>query len=555
MTLFLRCCNHFQEHREPEQDPDDAVLATPAPQNIPAIVRSASQCAVTVRGFVKAFPPKHLLLAVLASKDDRNLGALQTSATKKVEFLCPEECQRLLHMMDGGDLRVPDKKAILRGRMQLDWACMAWARDANHSPGTVWRQLNVDASPQGGVEIFGVREVVIREADVDKHFSHRTLPLQSLGFQHAAAVDKMNALASALYLEAGPRLEDIQCYCSTVFSLVTDLGVELCLADMPDFLEVFVRGAEALDGFQKDTYMFPNCMKVPDLSHMWSWQIQEVCSSLSFWKAYLPLSKAICKLLTTVSYVDALVNALEPAERELHERPLRAFHAKFAKWRYETLHTVSADLQKVREALPCAWGAARLQLRDSDTTSKVNQAVSSSTFWLENDVIYCFASFCEQLRQWSLGCSCHELELQRRPKGQVLHCPRKSMRAVELYDHLRVMKTELRASVNALLTRADIAEHPLLREAARMGGYTLLANIGLKFQFLDTMPYLLWRLRRDNSLALRILQEFDTYIMQEQQGIPCSIHRLTVKFAHPQGILRRSLEEHYVAWQLAVEST
>ena len=128
----------------------------------------------------------------------------------------------------------------------------------------VSRQLNYDASPQGGVEIFGIREYTVFSLDPFQS-ALEYWPLQSLGHGHASVVDKQAALAHAIWLQAGPALEDVRAYCSSVHCICTDLGVEKDVGDAPDFLVAYLTGDT--DIVDAKSYMFPEALRIIDWSH------------------------------------------------------------------------------------------------------------------------------------------------------------------------------------------------------------------------------------------------------------------------------------------------
>ena len=68
---------------------------------------------------------------------------------------------------------------------------------------------------------MGVRSFSMQAGDISS-LEHRALPLASLGFGHAGAVDKSHALWQSLYMEAGPSEEAIRAFCCSVYSIVTD---------------------------------------------------------------------------------------------------------------------------------------------------------------------------------------------------------------------------------------------------------------------------------------------------------------------------------------------
>ena len=155
------------------------------PPSVPALVHCRAQQPVHFRGCVHKYPPLHLLLAVIASKDLKDLRMLQEHIDKEQRFLAGNA---FTDSALPANLSVPGKSSLLRARISLDIASMAMNREDNHSADVYWRQLNFDASPQKGTEILGIREFCVKNRCVKSGSSHRSLPLQCLGHGHSAAL-------------------------------------------------------------------------------------------------------------------------------------------------------------------------------------------------------------------------------------------------------------------------------------------------------------------------------------------------------------------------------
>ena len=516
-------------------------------KNVPAILNRSEQHPVASGGFIQKWPPHHLVLAVVASQGDRSLSQLSESCHEKIAFLLPESHSEIYKELTGKGLKVPDQKSLQAGRINFDLACMAMRRYYNRSPRKIWRQLNVDASPQGGIEVFGMREVVIENGQPET-CKHRTLPLQSLGLNHASLVDKQRALMNAVWLEAGPGEADVRAYCSSVYSITTDLGIELEISDMADVLPSFMASnrddTEALPTPPApNSWLFENAMKVPDWSHLWSWLVAATVQEWSWWNQYLPWAKGISKLLTTQSYVDSLVHTLPPEAQCEHEPSLRHFGPRFAKWRFESIASVAKQLARCANALTIAWPLAKLRVRDTELMGRVAKALASEHFWAWNHIINVFSSELERMRQWGLGCKCHEEAcLRAAAKHTTFACPLKSMRGSEAFHKLQDFKASFSDKVAELIAHPLIANFPDLRDDVRRGWQGLQAHLEIKFGFLDTMPWLLWRLREEQALATRILAEYDKKVVRDPTFAQHGQHRLHAKFAAPGTALRRHLE-------------
>ena len=72
------------------------------------------------------------------------------------------------------------------------------------------------------------------------------LPGSTLGYGHTSTMDKAAALLWAMWLIAGPSLDDLDWFCDNVRSLTTDFGVEMHLLEVPDIKEAMIAWAGGL---------------------------------------------------------------------------------------------------------------------------------------------------------------------------------------------------------------------------------------------------------------------------------------------------------------------
>eukprot|EP00971_Amphidinium_carterae_P349631 6491117-Amphidinium_carterae.2 len=331
---------------------------------VPAVVLSNASQPVATKGPIKQWPARHLLNAVLATENDKQLGEFSTSLKRKLEFMFDEaQGAELWQRLTENGLSVPDRGSIARGRIQLDLACTAHERDRNRARRLTWRQLNFDSSPKGGMEILGIKECIMEEGDASQPL-HQLWPLVSLGFGFASTADKIAALVHAIQLQTGPSLLEMKHLLESVYVILTDGGVELNVVNAPDCAEAILNGnAEDYDPSSAG-YLFPHALQVLDMNHLWDWVLKTSCERLSFYSDFEVMSKSLCKMLNTRSYVDALAENLQAdglidgsAADDI--KTLRAFTANFAKWRFGTLHSVCKHLLRVQYSLKRAWRAGR----------------------------------------------------------------------------------------------------------------------------------------------------------------------------------------------------
>ena len=191
-------------------------------------------------GCVSKWPARHLLLGVVAASTDKQLGHLHTSVKRKFEFAFGEAAAaEAWKELEKRGLQCPDRFSLARGKVNLDIAAMALARDRNVQPGVAARQLTFDSSPKGGLEILGCRELVILKGDVNTAID-RMLPIQALGFGLMSVVDKATALIHTIKLEAGPTAHTIRNYCASVHIILTDPGTEQYVPELPDCIDEYM---------------------------------------------------------------------------------------------------------------------------------------------------------------------------------------------------------------------------------------------------------------------------------------------------------------------------
>eukprot|EP00971_Amphidinium_carterae_P327518 6458929-Amphidinium_carterae.1 len=256
---------------------------------VPEIVRSEAKQPIVHRGAIKKWPARHLLRAVLASAEDRSLTELAVSLKRKIAFALPDEAGGIFEALAEQGFMVPNKDALCRARIFLDIASIGYARDCNLRRRTTWRQLNYDSSPKGGLEIFGLREFVVEQGDIAKA-SHTTWPLLSLGFGHATASDKTACLCHLLWLQAGPSALQMRHLAASVFTILTDQGVEASVADSRDCIDEYLlnQSLEDVDIANLDKqFLFPNALPVLDISHLFDWVLRYTCERLPFYKEFL----------------------------------------------------------------------------------------------------------------------------------------------------------------------------------------------------------------------------------------------------------------------------
>ena len=480
-----------------------------------------------------------LLRAVVASADERQLGNLSQSVKRKFNFCYADDGQQRWDELQHGGFAVPSRWALTRARIHLHVAAAAHSKDANLARTMAWRQLNYDSSPKGGVELFAIKEFIIEGQDTTRS-THQTWSLLSLGLNYGSSIDKTAALCHGIHLQCGPSLLQMRHFCHEVFVLLTDQGVEESIANAKDCLEAFME-EKPLEECSTDKWLFPNALPVLDANHLFDWVLRVTCSRLSFCSDFEVLSKALSKLLTTTSYVEALTKVLQENandESDQHIKSLTSYGAKMIKWRYGSLHQVCEELSQAERALKAAWRPGHYRFKDSNMGKKVAEAIPHASFWLWLKILHKITAFCQTHRSWCLGCPCHEVECQHfAHTSRIFKCPqqRKSMRGPELYTHMQLALATFATEMQNLAQDPLLQDRADLRACIRHSTEALTSAFQLKFSFCTVMPWLLWRVRGHPEVAADILRSHDAAVAS---GRKC--HRLHTRFCTQP--LRQHLE-------------
>ena len=293
----------------------------------------------------------------------------------------------------------------------------------------VVKAINVysDASPVVGVELQGM---IIDVVFTNGHMERIILPGSTLAYGHTTTLDKGVALLQAIWLVAGPTLDDIQWFLSKVRSLTTDFGVEMHLLDVPDISEAFIawmngRPLHTLRMLVKpDRRLFRLALRIAGWSHTMGGIMKAVAEHFEGWPAHLDKLRTLCTFYKNKSYRRHIRRRLELEPEE--DRNLIHFTAGFAKWRYETVFEVLRQLLQNRTVSESKVSPELFaHAQDKELISSVIKACRDKPFWR-----FCSTSFnkvfasLEYLRRWGMACECPDHILERREKRQFIKCPR-----------------------------------------------------------------------------------------------------------------------------------
>jgi hypothetical protein len=222
---------------------------------------------------IRRYDVGHMLRALLAAKDLRSQRGLVSVLSATLTLAFPEQAEEMLSELAARGFQAPSNSTLLRARWRFDAAAMLWQRRLNRKPRRVFRYLAVDASPQG-LEVLVCRELAVEGGLLEGPVaSWRLLPVATLAAGHFGAWQKHLALTHMVFLEGGPRREDMLKYFSEVRAVVSDMGTEMCLSNHPCATDMHLsnlRGQhdDLRQHLKADKFAFPLAITVPGMNHI-----------------------------------------------------------------------------------------------------------------------------------------------------------------------------------------------------------------------------------------------------------------------------------------------
>ena len=225
-------------------------------------------------------------------------------------------------------------------------------------------------------------------------------------------------------------------------------------------------------------------------------------------------------------------------------------------------HFVALFLEAVAPAMPIlkrVWSTAKFGEggRNLDTAA-VSELCVDEMFAMYSKMILTVHHIPKQLTSWMEGCSCHAMQDEKRRKQQIKvelgneseTCPMSGCRSCEMANgkHLELLKAMLEKGKLSLSQAAGALSNQqlatLLSDYAKASGRVELMT-RVKLNFWSQLPWRLCALAHwDMSIALRCasgaIDEYDKHPPGEALAIH---HRHTSWWLHPEGPLRRDLEE------------
>ena len=292
--------------------------------------------------------------------------------------------------------------------------------------------LYSDASPVTGSEIQGmVVDVIFTDASMERF----VCPGVNLAYGHTDTFSKGVSLLWAIWLIAGPSVDDLRWFCGEVVSLTTDFGVEMHLLEVPDFTEAFIVWIGGAPRHmmhplvRHDVRLFARAVRIAGWSHTMGNLMKALAEEFHMWPVYIKHLRVLCKFFKNDSYRTHIENKLKdfPNINAL----VKSFTAGFAKWRYETVVEVLGQLGKLRqfceEQLSASLKILFSHVQDAAELEGVHEACKDKPFW--RWVVVARTEIFERLevlRKWGMVCDHPEHEQLRRESGykKKIDCPR-----------------------------------------------------------------------------------------------------------------------------------
>ena len=143
----------------------ESTSATSRPTSTTSQPRHDTSSKARQLGSMQGYSCRHLVLAVQATKHISALGRLELALSTLLKFGCatdsPYQAGQVSELQSS-NFQVPSRFTLARARVRLDITCSLLTRQINEVVKPVIRQLNFDASPQGGLELLGCKELTLR---------------------------------------------------------------------------------------------------------------------------------------------------------------------------------------------------------------------------------------------------------------------------------------------------------------------------------------------------------------------------------------------------------
>ena len=224
------------------------------------------------------FSVPHMIRTVFASAKMKNQKDIPETADEILRMAFPDKFEETKSELLRAGYQIPGKDSVIRARNRVDICMMLMdrVRHVENVCSTTVRYLCPDASPQGGRELFCVMMEVLIRGD-PQTVKRRRAPVVSLGHRCQALIDKAMQLVHVAYLQAGPKLADIQRWFEQVRIILTDEGTEAGIVDIANIIPFYLErnlGAAAklvremfVPGVPR-TWLMPYAIRFPGWNHL-----------------------------------------------------------------------------------------------------------------------------------------------------------------------------------------------------------------------------------------------------------------------------------------------
>ena len=353
----------------------------------------------THKGSVQAIPVDALVSAMQVGHISGSMTKVRKVVNASAGLLRTSDSHELGSAIADNAVPMPSKWSMQRSRVQLDVASMLMHRDWYKRCGPTFRYLAYDASPQHGLEVFACGERVVRRSDVQPwddgkpDVSIRCLPLTTLGVGRMGTADKTQALAHQIWLEYGPAEDTMRQANADVRQCLSDMGVEVHLADVQDVLTACIglkQGKGSVASAKPHGHMFPYALGVPGCQHLIDACMRSALEGLSWWPEWQKCAKAVSQWIQPQMRRDFLAKHIEQLGGDAQQvwrqaSSLRHGCDRFADWRWQTLGNVCRDLARMEEAVVSAvmsmQSVAEVCSRDGPSAQAFFDAARDEGFW------------------------------------------------------------------------------------------------------------------------------------------------------------------------------
>lgn len=524
----------------------------PPPRQLRAFVRQARTSIAPEDRSMKRFQglhalqmtkPRHVIEWLDASKYIKQVRLTGTAAHAFGKIFARSagvSRSRLISSMD-----TPEYKQMRMQRIRLDIIAM-------HAFRHFWRTtlatagdrllqcfIMCDASPT-------VRGQELWAATIDiwdgRNLVRRLLPCLCLASGFLDTFGKGVALVWQLILSCGPDFGHVRSLLNSCRAVVSDMGVERGIADLPSLLhEVYgavwpgftiPRGHEDIQGGQ----LFPAAMQSPGWKHQMDLVLRDSLCSLRWFPNFLKILKALSGFLRVHTWTHKLQEHYKnngmPGIAQMIGQTLPP---GFAEWRWGTLAAVLRAVAPVLHTLQASFPFALF--RNSRDGGKLESIAQGFRFQPWYTWQWEFATFMAdhitELSNWGSGCACHEDELQESGATSV-KCWLKGRRVHEAWDKI----TSVRGSMSQVASEwTSLGLGCSFIELGELQGTVRLVHVLLdrKFLYLSRIPYLLLRLP---EAGVR-----DECIRQWLSADAASHHRVSREFLEDGSPMRQSIDD------------